>query len=66
MPGVVGVTTLMTGSMNVYVTAAAPDKQTITDIAYRLDEVGLSIDREHLIWKQESDPYTGFQFEGND
>ena len=60
VPGVVEVMTVMTGSQNVHITAAAPDKERITDIAYRLDELGLEIDREHLIWSHDRRPYTGF------
>lgn len=65
IPGVVRATSVMTGTQNVIVEAAAPDKDGITEIAYRLDDLGLHIEREHLIWDEYRQPYTGFHLEEN-
>lgn len=65
VPGVVEVMTVMTGSQNIHITAVAPDKDGITTIAYQLDELGLEIEREHLIWSRDQSPYTGFLPEDN-
>lgn len=63
IPGITRVTTVMTGTQNVIVEAAAPTKDKITEIARQLDELGLQIDREHLIWEEFKKPYTGFRSE---
>lgn len=63
IPGVVEVITVMTGTENVQIKAAAPTKDDITAIAYRLDELGLAIDREHLIWSHTHQPFSGFRTE---
>ena len=42
----------MTGTRNVYVTAAGSDNDDITRIALALDGVGLDIDQENLIRSQ--------------
>lgn len=65
IPGVVRVTSVMTGQQNVHVEAAAPTKEKLTDIAYQLDEAGLVIERENLIWTEHKEPYAGFQLEEN-
>ncbi len=63
IPGVVEVVTVMTGKENVHVKAAAMTKQEITQIAHRLDELDLIIDREHLIWGSSNQPFSGFSIE---
>ena len=55
----------MTGTENVILEAAAPSKEDITGIAYQLDDLGLLIEREHLIWEEYKNPYTGFRMEEN-
>lgn len=65
VPGIVRATTVMTGTQNVIIEAAAPAKEEITDIAYRLDEMGLVIEREHLVWAEFKQPYSGFRLEEN-
>lgn len=65
IPGVVGVTTVMTGRQNVIVEAVAPIKEEITRIAYELDSLGLTIEREHLLWADCRQPYSGFRLEEN-
>lgn len=56
VPGVVEVRTLMTGTRNVYVTAAGSGNDDITRIALALDGVGLEIDRENLVRSQTRRP----------
>ena len=65
LPGVVGVTTVMTGQQNVIVEAVAPTKEEITKLAYELDSLGLVIEREHLLWADRRQPYSGFRLEEN-
>lgn len=61
IPGVVRVTSVMTGQLNVIVEAVGGTKTEITQIAYQLDDAGLLIEREHLIWDECRSPYTGFR-----
>lgn len=61
LPGIVRVTTVMTGTRNVIMEAVAPTKGKITGIAYQIDELGLDIEHEHLIWEEHRQPYTGFR-----
>lgn len=65
IPGVTRVTTVMTGTQNVIIEVVAPDKESITDIAYQLDERGLIIEREHLVWLETKRPYRGFRLKEN-
>lgn len=65
IPGIVRATSVMTGSANLILEAAAPSKKDITDIAYQLDDLGLLVEREHLIWEEFRQPYTGFRPEEN-
>lgn len=58
--GVIEVTSLMTGNQNVHIRAAAVTKRQITQIAHKLDDLGLMIEREHLIWNTECRPFSGF------
>jgi DNA-binding Lrp family transcriptional regulator len=37
------------GTHNVYVSGAAPEKDGMTELAYAIDELGLDIEREHLV-----------------
>lgn len=55
----------MTGTRNVYVTAAGADNDDITRIAMALDEVGLGIEEEDLIRSQTRQPLDGFRLEGS-
>lgn len=63
VPGVIEVRTLMTGTRNVYVTAAGSDNDDITRIALALDGIGLGIDQENLIRSQTRQPLEQFQLE---
>lgn len=65
IPGVVRVMSVMTGNQNVHVEVAAPTKERITSLAYKLDEAGLVIERENFIWSEYRQPYSGFQMENN-
>lgn len=64
-PGIVEVLTLMTGRYNVYIIAAETEKDAISELAYDLDEMGLTIEREHLIKQHDKIPFAGFQLEEN-
>lgn len=59
------VITLMTGKDNVYIIGSGNEKDDISDLAYRVDELGLTIEREHLIRDHERSPFEGFQLEEN-
>lgn len=61
VPGVIEVRTLMTGTRNVYVTAAGSDNDDITRIALALDELGLEIEQENLIRSQTRQPLDQFR-----
>lgn len=61
LPGVTGVTTYMTGTANLSIVAVRSTKAEITDLTYAIDDLGLHIEREHLIWDKVSQPYSGFQ-----
>lgn len=65
LPGVVEVTTLMTGTNNVIIFGVGEEKDDITDLAYALDAMGLRIDHEHLVRRQVRRPYDGFQLGEN-
>ncbi|MFW6320678.1 MAG: Lrp/AsnC family transcriptional regulator [Halohasta sp.] len=60
IPGVLEVMTLMTGRGNVHIRAAAAGTSEITQIAQRLDTMGLKVEREHLIWTCAKRPFTLF------
>jgi DNA-binding Lrp family transcriptional regulator len=60
VPGVLEVMTVMTGTGNIHIRAAAVDKHEITQIAQRLDEMGLTVEQEHLIWSNTYKPFTLF------
>lgn len=61
LPGVVEVITLMTGNHNVYVIGAGAHKDDMTDLAYAIDDLGLAVEREHLIRAHDKQPYSGFR-----
>lgn len=63
VPGVVEVRTLMTGTRNVYVTAAGSDNDDITRIAMALDETGLEIEVENLVRSRTRRPLQQFRLE---
>lgn len=63
LSGIVRVTTIMTGTQNIIIEGVAPTKRKITDIASELDELGLNIEHEHLIWEHFNQPYTGFRLD---
>lgn len=63
VPGVIEVRTLMTGTRNVYVTAAGSDNDDITRIAMALDGLGLRVDQENLIRSQTRQPLEQFRLE---
>lgn len=64
-PAVVEVLSLMTGTNNVVVVGAGSRKDDMTDLAYQLDEIGLTIEREHLIREHERRPFEGFRLENS-
>ncbi len=55
------VITLMTGRSNVYVIAGAARKDEISELAREIDQMGLEIEREHLIWGHDRRPFSGFR-----
>lgn len=61
LPGVTEVITLMTGQLNVIIIGAGSDKDAITELAYTVDELGLTIEHEHLIRDTVGQPYSGFE-----
>lgn len=61
IPGVIRVTSVMTGSHNVFVRTVAETKEGITDIAYQIDRAGVRIEREHLVWDDLAEPYAGLR-----
>ena len=63
--GVIEVITLMTGKSNVYVIGVGNEKDDMTDLAYDIDDLGLEIEREHLIRAHIRQPYDGFRLEGD-
>ncbi|NHN41176.1 AsnC family transcriptional regulator [Halorubellus sp. JP-L1] len=60
-PGIVEAVTLMTGRENVYLLAAADDKDGMTDLAYELDGLGLDIVHENLVREHVSQPLDLFE-----
>ncbi|MFC6824060.1 Lrp/AsnC family transcriptional regulator [Halopelagius fulvigenes] len=62
-PGVVEVISLMTGNENVYVIAAARAKDDVTNLAYDIEDLGLRIEREHLISDHHRQAFSGFSSE---
>lgn len=63
--GVTEVITLMTGKHNIYVIGVGNEKDDMTNLAYDIDEMGLEIEREHLIRAHDRQPFDGFQLEDN-
>ena len=61
LPGVVEVITLMTGQNNVIIIGAGDEKDAMTELAYTVDELGLTIEHEHLIRDFARQPYSGFE-----
>lgn len=61
LPGVTEVITLMTGQHNVIIIGAGDEKDAMTELAYTVDERGLTIEHEHLIRDFVRQPYTGFE-----
>lgn len=61
LPGVLEVITLMTGTHNVYVMGAGAQKDDMSDLAYAIDDLGISIEREHLIRDHVRQPYSRFR-----
>lgn len=59
------VITLMTGTHNVYIIGCENGKDGITELAYKIDNLGLRIEREHLIRDHVRQPFSGFQLEEN-
>jgi len=57
--------TLMTGTGNIHIRAAATTKENITRIAHQLDEIGLTVEHEHLIWSCMNQPFTLFETESD-
>jgi len=63
VPGVLEVMTVMTGAGNVHIRAAAAGKAEITHIAQQLDEIGLAVEKEHLIWTCSTQPFILFSMD---
>ncbi len=63
-PGVVEVITLMTGRENVFIIGASNTKEAIYDLAVAIDDLGLRIEREHLIRTKHRRPFDGFRLDG--
>lgn len=63
--GVTEVLTLMTATHNVLVFAAKDEKDDITDLAYDIEEIGMTIEREHLIREHDRVPFDKSRFEKN-
>lgn len=61
LPGVIEVLTLMTGTNNVFIITAGAEKDEITDLAYAIDELGLTIEREHLVRDHFKQPFSDFR-----
>lgn len=62
-PDVTEVITLMTGKNNVYIIGSATKKDEISNLAYNIDDLGLSIEQEHLIRNHVRQPFGRFQLE---
>jgi len=63
VPGVVAVREVMTGRDNVYVNAVGSDHDDLSDVAQRLDAMGLEVSDEQLIRNEYVCPYHGFSGE---
>lgn len=61
LPGVVEVLTLMTGTHNLYVLGAGQRKDDITELAYAIDELGPTIEREFLVRDHVKQAFSGFE-----
>ena len=62
-PIVVEVVTLMTGTNNVLIEAVANDKDNLSALAYKIDDLGLVIERENLIREHSRQPFSGFSLD---
>lgn len=51
---------LMTGSRNVHVTVVASDKETITDVGNRLNDIGLTVESKEQILRDCVQPFGEF------
>lgn len=60
LPSITEVITLMTGTHNVYIIGAGKGKDDITKLASTIDELGLLVEREHLIRDHIRQEYSGF------
>lgn len=60
LPNVIEVITLMTGNHNVFLIGSCSDKDEISHLAHTLDELGLHIEREHLIYDHIRQAHSGF------
>jgi len=58
--GVIHVRELMTGHRNVYVTAVAAESESLTEVASRLHNIGLSIEEEELVKNDYARPFSHF------
>jgi len=64
-PSVTEVISLMTGMNNVLIIGVATSKDGITDLAYEVEELGLTIEQEHLVRDHARKPFDGFRLEEN-
>lgn len=65
LPGVVEVLTLMTGRRNVHIIGVGSAKDDMTELAYKVDDLGLAIEWEHLVRDHYRQPFEGFQLDRN-
>lgn len=63
IPGIVRSMTVMTGQQNVLVEVVAASRSELFEIASSLFELGLRVEREHLIWSVRKQAYSGFNAE---
>lgn len=61
---VVEVKTLLTGNRNVHLMAVGTEQADLTDVACRIDELGLDIEAQELVQTHSRHPYTKFQVIG--
>lgn len=65
LPDVTEVITLMTGKRNVFIVGSGSVKDDITELAYDIDDLSLSIEGEFLIRNHVRQPFEGFRLEEN-
>ena len=64
IPGVVNVRQLMCGTENIHVTTVGEDAQELSRVTRDVSKLGLAIEDEHLLQREETRPYHAFGPEG--